>query len=102
MGKSRERILFILLVLSKMASGQSPAIQPDSLFSVRLLSMNPRVYKSGDSTWIYSGLCKTLQTTVCTGKIFDPMSEGQRNLQVPFLKVHGNIQYDFIYRSLVD
>ena len=73
----------------------------DSTF-IRLLDINPRSYQNHDTVWIYSGICKTLKTTVLIGKNAGPFLNQFSNQQTTFLKVHGNIQYDFTYRSLVD
>src|SRR5258705_5973252 len=76
-------------------------VSPDSTF-IRQLDINQRFYKSHDTTWIYSGICKTLKTTVFPGRNTS-LPSGTKNLShIPFLKVHGNLQYDFAYRSLVD
>lgn len=79
-------------------------VSPDSISPVRILSINPSVYKSktGDTIWIYSGICKTLKTTMLTGNAASPLLKQLNRQAAPFLKIHGNIQYDFTYRSFVD
>ena len=70
----------------------------------RATDLNPRVYQSNDTIWIFSGICKTLRITMLTGADALPylgMSSVQPK-KAPGLVIHGNVQYDFSYRSLVD
>ncbi len=62
------------------------------------LEINPRIITHHDSTWIYSGFCKILQSRV---EISKPLLPGKSS-KPDFLTVHGNFQYDFLYRTLVD
>lgn len=98
----RPKILLITLAISQC--GTIAAQLPGNTDSthIRLFDINQRIYKSHDTTWIYSGICKTLKTTVLTGNSTDLLSGKETLHHSPFLKVHGNIQYDFTYRSLVD
>jgi hypothetical protein len=70
----------------------------------RILNANPRLVQIGDSLWIISGICKPLlrirPDTVKPG----PVVSAQKATAKPssFIKIHGNVQYDFIHRSYVD
>lgn len=95
------RAVFFFIAFFLLVSSAKSQSKLDSAFN-RLFDINPRIYKSHDTTWIYSGICKTLKTIVLTGNNAS-LPSGKKNLPpIPFLKVHGNIQYDFTYRSLVD
>ncbi|MBI3137594.1 MAG: hypothetical protein HYZ15_03310 [Sphingobacteriales bacterium] len=63
---------------------------------------NPHYFKSGDTVWVYSGICKTLKTTVLTGNSASLLLEKLNKKRPDLIKIHGNVQYDFTYRSLVD
>lgn len=104
MGCTRWKMLIVLLVLCKAAISQSVTTITDSISPVRLITMNPQTFRnsSNDTVWIYSGLCKTLKTTVLTGKEATPFILPSLSRRIPFLTVHGNIQYDFLYRSIAD
>lgn len=104
MGCTRWKMLIVLLVLYKAAISQSVTTNTDSISPVRLIAMNPQTFRnnSNDTVWIYSGLCKTLKTTVLTGKEANPYLLPSLSRRTPFLTVHGNIQYDFLYRSIAD
>ncbi len=84
----------------KTITAQFP-VNRDSTY-IHLFDINPHIYQSHDTTWIYSGICKTLKTTVLIGNNKSLVSANENLHHIPFLKVHGNIQYDFTYRSLVD
>lgn len=96
------KILFIAVLFFETVQGQTITNPPDSISSIPLLSINPREYRSNDTVWIYSGICKTLKTTLLTGKAAVPFLKKPDATVTTFLKIHGNIQYDFTYRSLVD
>lgn len=98
---SRWKTYFVFLTVIPGAAVAQVSSQTDSTFN-RILDNNPRIFKSHDTVWIYSGICKTLKTTMLTGKRAAPLLDKSDSRSVPFLKVHGNIQYDFTYRSLVD
>jgi hypothetical protein len=76
-------------------------VSPDSTF-IRHLDINQRIYKSHDTTWVYSGICKTLKTTIYPGQAIHLSSLNKADPRPPFLTIHGNIQYDFLYRSFAD
>ena len=64
--------------------------------------LNPRVFKSNDTLWIYSGICKPLKTSmhiIASGKALNSKIQNRVN---PFMKIRGNVQYDFLYRSFID
>jgi hypothetical protein len=94
------KILLVAAFCCNRAIGQLTVISKDSIPAIRILSINPRQFQWHDTTWIYSGICKTLSRT------YLPVSKktiGQAGSSKPaFLKVHGNIQYDFLYRSFTD
>src|SRR5215470_3488615 len=77
-------------------------IPEDSISPIRILSMNPRVYKSHDTLFVYSGVCKTLKTTTFIVNNGLNSIAGTRTDEAPFIVIHGNIQYDFLYRSFAD
>ena len=66
--------------------------------------LNPLIYKRGDTLWIYSGICKPLKTTrhIITPGDFISTSKKNQLQKTPFIKIHGNVQYDFLHRSFVD
>lgn len=72
---------------------------PDSFPKVRVLFGNPRFFRNGDTVWRYSGICKVLQTHILTGSQAVSRIDTKRP---PLLTVHGNLQYDFLYRSYQD
>ncbi len=88
-----------MTLLCKIADAQKIYIPADSISPVRLLSINPRIYQSHDTTWVYSGLCKTLKTSIFPGQAGFAVTKGGN---APFLTIHGNVQYDFLYRSFAD
>jgi hypothetical protein len=102
MGILQSRILLVLIVFCKSADGQITIVPSDSISPIRLIAINPRVYQSHDTIWIYSGICKTLKTTMLTGQ--PALSSAQSGIQnkTSLLTIHGNIQYDFLYRSFAD
>ena len=69
----------------------------------RILYLNPRIYKSNDTVWRYSGICKVLQTTMYISKpgIAATIIKAPEK-KTPVLKITGNVQYDFLYRSFID
>ena len=94
-------ILAVLIMHGKTLAGQV-FISPDSISRVRIFSMNPRVYQSHDTTWIFSGICKTLKTTMLTGEQRKSFIKEPASKKNPFFTVNGNIQYDYLYRSFAD
>ena len=87
-------ILSFLFLAAHQAFGQQ-----DSLPSSRILTINPHIYQSHDTVWTYSGICKPLRTTMHTSQPLPAINDAVRQ---KLFTVHGNVQYDFIYRSLVD
>lgn len=84
------------------ASGQlSDSLQSDSLPVTRVLDINPRSFRAHDTVWVYSGICKPLKKNIYSGKLVLPYLNLQEE-RSSLLRIHGNIQYDFTYRSLVD
>ncbi|MDZ4792828.1 MAG: hypothetical protein SGI83_00985 [Bacteroidota bacterium] len=101
MGRARFKIYFIILTAIPCAVAAQVSSETDSAYN-RILDSNPRIFKSHDTVWIYTGICKRLKTTILIGKTATPYLNKLNLPSVPFLKVHGNIQYDFTYRSFVD
>ncbi|TMI63647.1 MAG: hypothetical protein E6H07_12805 [Bacteroidetes bacterium] len=81
-------------------SAQQPKINlGDTLPRIKVLDINPRYLNEGDSVWVYSGICKTLKV----GRFAKNEYESQiRKPRTSAIKVHGNVLYDFLYRSYSD
>jgi hypothetical protein len=62
------------------------------------LDMNPRTIKRNDSTWILSGMCKVMRTKLFIKEAAPPIGRSNQNS----VSIHGNVQYDFLYRTLID
>lgn len=104
--------LVFLLVFTRQSDlwaqvklSQDTIASPDTLPGVaRLLGLNPRLVMIDDSLWVISGICKVLRKEKYNGQfvsvITGDSTTGKK--RQPFLKVHGNIQYDFLHRSYVD
>jgi len=77
----------------------SMAISIDSIPSSRVLDINPRFLRGIDTVWQYSGICKALRVSKYTkqnnGSLSNPGSKS-------IIAVHGNVFYDFLYRSYAD
>jgi hypothetical protein len=104
MGNAHKYIILAgLLVFSSMIFGQTPEL-PNSSYYNRITDLNPRYYTRHDTVWVYSGICKTLKITTLTGQDAVAYLNGKTydSTKSPFLKIHGNIQYNFTYRSFVD
>ena len=97
----RYSVIAVLMIVCKTAEGQI-IISEDSLSPIRIISMNPRIYKSHDTIFVYSGICKTLRITTFTGEqgLNIPTSNSTQN--IPLFSIHGTLQYDFLYRSFTD
>jgi hypothetical protein len=64
------------------------------------MEINPRLYQASDSIWIRtSGVCKILKATEMVNTQPKPVLNKSNT---PFLKLRGSVQYDFLYRSLID
>ena len=79
-------------------SAQQPTIKYDTIPSIKILDINPRYLNEGDSVWVYSGLCKTLKV----GRLAKNDYGFQAKSKNPAIKVHGNVLYDYLYRSYSD
>lgn len=98
----RWKILILLFCLPGRLPAQQIVGLTDSVPVIRILSTNPGVYKNktGDTVWIYSGLCKTLQTTVYTGrKAIDLISNRELSNRHLLLKVEGEASYQHFQRK---
>lgn len=71
----------------------------DSIPATRVLMLNPRTQIHGDSFVIQSGICKPLSSRYM---IRQTQQKNNSPASIPFLRLHGNIQYDFLYRSFTD
>lgn len=99
MRKSHCQLLVVACLLGYNAISQVTG-KTDTIPAIWLLDMKPRERLSSDSsTWIVSGLCKTLKITK---KPINAPAFGNGKSKTSFLTVHGNIQYDYLYRTLVD
>lgn len=67
----------------------------------RIIDLNPHKIQRGDTVWIISGICKPLKQVMYTGEAALSYLVNGRQKKSLF-KVHGNVQYDFTYRSFVD
>jgi hypothetical protein len=102
----RKLTVFLILLYSSAAAGQSFTIKdsfPQRLSS-RVTDINPSVCKQHDTIWTYSGICKPLKVAFLTGNeadfLIDSLAAAARHSKL--ITVHGNIQYDFLYRSFAD
>lgn len=100
MGLIRWKILLGFSVFTGNMSvlGQQNTITPKYN---RIFDLNPREFQRGDTVWIISGICKPLKQVMYTGEAALPYLANSRQKESLF-KVHGNVQYDFTYRSFVD
>lgn len=73
----------------------SMAISVDTIPSIRVLDINPRFLRGIDTVWQYSGICKALKVSKYAKQ---NNSSGSKSV----ITAHGNISYDFLYRSLSD
>lgn len=71
----------------------------DSMPSIRIMEINPRLVRSMDTVWEYSGICKALKVSRYTKPIGNPLSGSVSKAKI---SIHGNINYDFLYRSYSD
>lgn len=92
-------ILFLVSVVCTITDAQKQ-LPADSVKPVRLLDINPRYYPAGkEAQVVISGICKPLKRTLYrTG---DDRLAGKSSRSAA-IHIHGDIQYDFLYRSLVD
>src|SRR5689334_15914189 len=89
-------ICIVLLIFSSIASAQSPAV----IDSIRVLNINPRTFQSNDTVWTYSVICKALRIVRVTGQPLITTSPALSKSS--FIKVSGNLMYDYLYRSFAD
>lgn len=99
------KLTMLLCVL--YATGTAAQVLPpvDSLpspFRHKIIDLNPRVYRQHDTAWIYSGICKPLKRVVLTGYLADALADSIGAFRPRAITVHGNVQYDFLYRSFAD
>ena len=94
-------VIAVLMIACKTAEGQI-IIPEDSLSPIKIISMNPRVYKSHDTIFVYSGICKTLKITTFIGEQGQNIAESNSTPDIPLFSIHGSVQYDFLYRSFTD
>lgn len=70
----------------------------DSGYAVRVRDINPRYIRIKDSLYAASGICKTLRVWK---PVTGPATSSQHSRRSLF-SIHGNVQYDFLYRSFSD
>ena len=71
--------------------------------SFRLIDMNPRIFHYNDTLWVRSGICKTLKIELYNAKADSAkIVEPSMPARIPLFTVHGNVTYDFLYRSFTD
>jgi hypothetical protein len=116
MGYSHRYIIVLGILFSHLSFGQNSESPDTSKYSSRITDANPRFYRSHDTVWIYSGICKTLKTTMLTGvkqpffpyeatvvsSPADLISSGHVTPKTKFITIHGNISYDYFSRSRID
>src|SRR5260221_3010230 len=97
-------IALAITAFSKIQAQQNyiDKIPGDTVPSIRILDINPRFFRNYDTVWRYSGICKTLKIVRFTGQGNDFLQDNTNAPHQSFLTVHGNIQYDFLYRSFAD
>lgn len=91
--------LLFLILCGEQGRGQG---RIDTVPAYRVMDINPRSFRSNDTTWVYSGICKPLKQVVIfteRGSLATGASSPKRS---PFLQVRGTILYDFLYRSFAD
>jgi hypothetical protein len=95
-------IIFLFIALTTgiktLAQSEKAATFSDTLPFARILDINPRHSQTvGDTVWEYSGICKILKVSkyVKGNSLSSPISK-------PRMEVHGNIFYDFLFRSYAD
>ena len=95
-------LLFAMLTMYSDTRAQQlikTGVPSDTLPVNRILDINPRFSQSMDDTvWEFSGICKVLKVSkyVKGNSLSTPAKNKAR------LTVHGNIFYDFFYRSYAD
>lgn len=95
-------LLLPLLIFSGVVAAQQPLTHADSISSFRSIGLNPRVYKNkaNDTAWIYSGICKTLKTSVYTGAVAGSIGENSyKNKRKEFVRGAGDISYQHFGRQ---
>ncbi|HMJ45746.1 MAG TPA: hypothetical protein VK498_00355 [Ferruginibacter sp.] len=69
-------------------------------------NLNSRSINIGDSVFILLGVCKNNSFISFPGKVNVPviaiLEIPGKEVEIPFIKVHGNILYNFSYRSYID
>lgn len=92
-------ILLLLVVPAKAVAFEQTDTLPGQYS--RITDINPHKFQRGDTVWIISGICKPLKRVMYTGEAAHPfLTKNPANTSL--LKIHGNVQYDFTYRSFVD
>lgn len=91
---------FAILFFISQINGQLFArAWQDTVPKIRVVDINPRYIYHNDSVWMQSGICKPLKIVRFSGTASGIVPASGRN---SFLKIQGNIQYDFLYRSFAD
>src|SRR4051812_5336420 len=105
MSYTRWSILIMYIFFLQACFAQEGKFQPKTpgFYNLSMNSMLKFYFKAGDSTYIIiRGICKGTQLVLsdCT-RI--PEDFASKTPPAPtFIKVHGNVLYDFSYRSYID
>src|SRR5215218_7434178 len=81
-------LLIVFIIICQTAQAQI-AIPRESISPIRIISMNPRVYKSHDTLYIYSGICKTLKITTLTEQDAINLITQNPGYKTPFITIKG-------------
>lgn len=66
---------------------------------IRVLDINPRIYQSHDTVWVYSGICKTLKVTMLIGQPEAGQSSSPEQKRKLLLTGSGDISYQHFSRN---
>lgn len=99
--------LTCLLLLSAAGScfsqGKLTSFQQYRIPEKRVFRGIRSVYAKSDSEVVVLGLCKNYSVTLPSSLFLSGKPEAKTDRRdVPFLRIHGNVLYDFLYRSFVD
>ena len=103
MGFNRVTYLLMITVLAAdVVVAQEISSKPvrDSIPYIRVIDINKREFQRHDTVWVYSGICKTLKVSqylIGKNNVLKQASASNKSIVV-----HGNIFYDFFFRSYAD
>ncbi len=97
------RIFFAILVfVCNTSDGQQFLLPKDRISEIKIISFSPLTYQIHDTIWTYSGVCKSLKIMILTEGQRTPSDQQVFGNKTQDIAIHGNIQYDFLYRSFAD